>query len=176
MASSASTTSFSAHKTLNQSALGRLPTEVVAAAEGNLSREHGVRLSLAALFKNKRTDEILLHPDAIERLQAYFERTNPEPGQPVFPLRTPGGELRVTAKMMKHDCEAADLKYASSDGFVDFHANRVLFITSLCRSNVGLVTAQKLARHSDPKLTANTYAKVSTEERAEAINAISLRG
>lgn len=40
------------------------------------------------------------------------------------------------------------------------------------RSNVGLVTAQKLARHSDPKLTSNVYSKVSTEERSEAVNGI----
>ena len=129
-----------------------------------------------AYSKNKRTDEIPLHPDAAERLKAYFERTQPEPGQPVFPLRTPGGTLRATAKMMKRDCESAGLKYSTTDGFFDFHANRVLFITSLCRSNVNLIMAQKLARHSDPKLTSNVYSKVTTEERAEAINGISLRG
>ena len=36
--------------------------------------------------------------------------------------------------------------------------------------------AQKLARHSDPKLTSNIYSKVSTNERAAAINGISLEG
>ena len=129
-----------------------------------------------AYSKNKRTDEIPLHPDAVTRLRDYFDRTQPDPGKPIFPLRTPGGSLRATAQMMKRDCESAGLKYSTTDGFFDFHANRVLFITSLCRSNVNLIMAQKLARHSDPKLTSNVYSKVTTEERAEAINGISLRG
>ena len=149
-----------------------------------------------AYSKNKKTDEIPLHPKVVAQLQDYFERTQPENGQPVFPLRSPGGDLRATSRMMKADLDAARaawlkeakdnaeefkqrqksdfLKYSSSDGFVDFHANRVLFVTSLCRSNVGLVTAQKLAWHSDPKLTANIYSKITTDERAAAINGISL--
>lgn len=125
-----------------------------------------------AYSKNKMTEEIPLHPAVIEHLRAYFERTQPEEGQPVFPLRSPGGGLRATSKMMKCDLKGAGVKYVNSEGFADFHANRVLFITSLCRSNVGLATAQKLARHSDPKLTSNVYNKVSTEERAEAVNGI----
>ena len=128
-----------------------------------------------AYSKNKRTDEIPLHPDVVDRLREYFDRTNPEAGQSVFPLRTPGGSLRATVKMMKRDCEAAGLKYSTTDGFFDFHANRVLFITSLCRSNANLIMAQKLARHSNPKLTSIVYSKVTTEERVEAINGISLR-
>lgn len=151
-----------------------------------------------AYSKNKKTDEIPLHPKVVTQLQEYFDRTQPKEGQPVFPLRAPGGDLRATSRMMKADLDAARaawikeakdnaeelkerqqsdfLKYSSSDGFVDFHANRVLFVTSLCRSNVGLVTAQKLARHSDPKLTANIYSKITTDERAAAINGISLEG
>ena len=128
-----------------------------------------------AYSKNKKTDEIPLHPDVVARLRRYFERTQPADGQPVFPLRSRGGGLRATSKMMQHDCEAAGIPYATSDGIADFHANRVLFITSLCRSNVNLIMAQKLARHSDPKLTSNIYSKVSTDERAAAINGISLR-
>jgi integrase len=129
-----------------------------------------------AYSNNKKTDEIPLHPTVVERLRDYFERTKPKLGKPVFPLLAPGGGLRATSQMMKRDCESAGIDYKTTDGFVDFHANRVLFITSLCRSNIGLVMAQKLARHSDPKLTSNIYSKVSTEERAEAIGAIHLIG
>ena len=129
-----------------------------------------------AYSKNKKTDEIPLHPTVVERLREYFDRTKSKAGKPVFPLRSPGGSLRATAQMMKRDCEAAGIDYKNTDGFVDFHANRVLFITSLCRSNIGLIMAQKLARHSDPKLTSNIYSKVSTQERAEAIGAIHLIG
>ena len=127
---------------------------------------------LGAYSKNKKTDEIPLHPDVVARLREYFDRTQPADGQPVFPIRIPAGGLRSTSRMMQHDCKAAGIDYKTTDGFVDFHANRVLFITSLCRNNVNLVMAQKLARHSDPKLTANVYSKVSTEERAAAVNSI----
>ena len=129
-----------------------------------------------AYSKNKKTDEIPLHPDVVARLHTYFERTQLTDGQPVFPLRSRGSGLRATSRMMKHDCAAAGIDYATTDGIADFHANRVLFITSLCRSNVNLILAQKLARHSDPKLTSNIYSKVSTDERAAAINGISLEG
>jgi Phage integrase family len=126
-----------------------------------------------AYSKNKKTDEIPLHPALVDRLPVYFNQTAPEEGQPVFPLKRPGGGMRATSKMMKHDCKVAGIPYRTDEGYVDFHALRVLFITSLCRINVGLVTAQKLARHSDPKLTSNTYSKVSPQERAEAVGGIS---
>ncbi|MGD9127406.1 MAG: hypothetical protein PVH19_08505 [Planctomycetia bacterium] len=34
---------------------------------------------------------------------------------------------------------APGIPYATPDGVADFHANRVLFITSLCRRNVNLI-------------------------------------
>ena len=149
---------------------------------------------LGAYAKNNETDEIPLHPEAVARLRKYFDETDIEGDQLVFPLVRPGGGLRATAKMMKADLTTARaawieeakedkkekrtrtssdfLKYKNAKGVVDFHANRVLFITSLCRSSVNLTMAQKLARHSDPKLTANIYTKVEADERAQAVKAI----
>lgn len=40
---------------------------------------------------------------------------------------------------------------------VDVHANRHTFIRNLGKAGVSLTTAQRLARHSDPKLTANIH-------------------
>jgi integrase-like protein len=125
-----------------------------------------------AYSKNKKTDEIPLHPALVDRLRAYFDQTAPDDGQPVFPLRYPGGGIRATSRMMKHDCKVSGIQYQTDEGFVDFHALRVFFITSLCRNNVGLAMAQKAARHSDPKLTSNIYAKISTGEKSEAIGSI----
>jgi hypothetical protein len=53
--------------------------------------------------------------------------------------------------------------------FADFHANRHTFISRLGRSGVSLLTAQKLARHSDPRLTANVYNHLDEAEKAAAI-------
>ena len=35
-----------------------------------------------------------------------------------------------------------------------------------------LATAQKLARHSDPKLTSNTYTRLSIHDRADAVESL----
>lgn len=61
--------------------------------------------------------------------------------------------------MMRADLERAGLSYQDDNGaFADFHANRHTFMTNLGRTGVPLTTAQKLARHSDPKLTASVSA------------------
>ncbi len=126
--------------------------------------------------KNKRSDELPLHPVAMERLRAWM-RTQDEiaAGQPLFPLRTSTGKLRQTAKMMQADCKKAGIAYQDDQGrFVDFHALRHTFVSALCRSGAPLATAQRLARHSDPRLTTNIYNHVEMEEKATAIQAVSL--
>ena len=43
-----------------------------------------------AYSKNKKTDEIPLHPALVDRLRVQFDQTAPKNGQPVFPLLSPG--------------------------------------------------------------------------------------
>ncbi|HUU21910.1 MAG TPA: tyrosine-type recombinase/integrase, partial [Phycisphaerae bacterium] len=105
-----------------------------------------------------------------------------------------GGGLRRTAKMMMLDLAAARARwiaeaatdqgrtereasdfstYQDADGlFADFHANRHTFVSNLERAGVSLTTAQKLARHSDPRLTANIYTHLGVSDRAAAIAAL----
>ena len=72
--------------------------------------------------------------------------------------------------MMRLDLERAGLPYIDEDGlFADFHGHRVSFITALGKAEVPLVMAQKLARHSDPKLTANVYTHLGVYDKAAAI-------
>ena len=146
----------------------------------------------AAHAKGKRTDSIPRHTVVIERLRAWLAtRGELAPTEPIFPLRAPGGELRRTSKMMMVDLAAARqlwlqespndqirgerersdfLRYEGDDGlFADFHANRHTFISNLGRAGVDLVMAQKLARHSDPKLTANVYTHLGISDRSAAI-------
>jgi hypothetical protein len=75
--------------------------------------------------------------------------------------------------MMKLDCEAAGIPYAGDLGTADFHSHRVTFITNLCRT-ADFSTAVDLARHSDPKLTAKIYDRVTMENRTAAINGLPL--
>lgn len=56
------------------------------------------------------------------------------------------------------------------DGEVlDFHALRVTYCTLLARAGVPLVQAQKLMRHSDPKLTANVYSRLGLVDGHAAV-------
>src|SRR3990172_7232719 len=72
--------------------------------------------------------------------------------------------------MMRLDLAAAGLSYADEDGlFADFHGHRHTFIGNVGKAGVPLATAQKLARHSDPKLTANTYTHLGVSDKAAAI-------
>ena len=60
--------------------------------------------------------------------------------------------------MMLADRKAAGIEFTVEGKILDLHSLRVSFVTNLPRSGVPLATVQKLARHSDPRLTANTYA------------------
>ncbi len=83
------------------------------------------------------------------------------------------------AEMIREDLEAAGvlsrddrgaLVTTDECGFVyDFHDLRHTFGTLLNKAKVPLATAQRLMRHSDPKLTANIYTHVLIDDKAEAL-------
>ena len=148
----------------------------------------------AAYSKRRRQDAIPLHSYVTEQLQDWLAEKNLGPNEPLFVLTTPKGHFRKTAKMMKRDLaeakrqwteeaetdeererrETSDfLSYQDEAGlFADFHANRHTFISNLGRAGVSLATAQKLARHSDPRLTANRYMHLDIEHQAAAIQSL----
>lgn len=57
-------------------------------------------------------------------------------------------------------------------GKLDFHACRTTFATMLFESGASLKEAQTLMRHSDPRLTMNTYAKVREGRLGEVADRI----
>jgi len=66
------------------------------------------------------------------------------------------------ARYLKKDLDRCGIKHRETDhpdGKVDFHACRVAYTTFVVESGASVKEAQALARHSDPKLTMNTYAK-----------------
>lgn len=109
--------------------------------------------------KRRRTDTQPV-PAAVGAAVAAWLAGKPA-GRPVFAgwrdWRTRG------ARMLRADLEACGIPYETADGRADFHATRVLYITRLARAGVGLAAAQKLARHSTPTLTANTYTRLVSE-------------
>lgn len=149
----------------------------------------------AAYSKNSQDATIPLHQDLVPRVREFIEAGELGPDDVLFDLKTSGGYWRKTAKMMREDLEAARkawikevkdnptekanreashfLTYQDEDGlFADFHANRHTFITNLGRAGVPLTTAQKVARHSDPKLTSNIYTHLGVSDNVSAIESL----
>ena len=157
----------------------------------DLDAEYPSVIVEAAYSKNGRDDKLPLHPMVVEELRDWLGQQKRTPSQPLFHLKSAGGELRDTANMMRRDLAAARqswiaetndpdevqrrnesdfLRYKNSAGlFADFHANRHTFISNLARAGVHPKMAQTLARHSTINLTMNTYTHVNMEEKSRAV-------
>ena len=118
----------------------------------------------ARYSKRRRLDRLPLHPDLAALLREHVKAV--EPGVPLFPgYWSP----YFGAAMMREDLVAAEIPFEAAGRRFDFHSLRVQFITELARSDVPLVTAQKLARHSTPNLTANTYSALESKDLAGGV-------
>jgi len=74
-------------------------------------------------------------------------------------------------RLLRHDLENAGIAWQDAQGrFADFHALRHTFITNLGRHGVSPTTAQKLARHSTPVLTAARYTHIDMAEQRRAVD------
>lgn len=74
-----------------------------------------------------------------------------------FPKKHPG-------RILKDDLRDAGVTYETADGFLDFHAFRVWYITQLAHDpNIDPATLLALARHSDPRLTLKVYTRAKAE-------------
>lgn len=112
-------------------------------------------VTLAARKNKSRKPRVQPLPaDVAELLRAYLK--DRPVGQPVW-----GGTWalhRTGAEMLRIDLDAAGIPYTveGPDGplFADFHALRHTYLTLLGKGGVDLRTAQELAGHSSPVLTA----------------------
>jgi integrase len=81
-----------------------------------------------------------------------------------------GSWWEKSAKMLRQDLTDAGISPVDEQGrVVDFHGQRMTFITGLARAGVPISTAQKLARHSDVNLTLGTYTHLEMSELAGAV-------
>ncbi len=148
----------------------------------------------AGYSKRRRRDTLPVHPLVAETLTTLFAQRQRKRDSAPIALKfdaarkmTPHGRRetmnaeplwpgtwaknRHGAEMMRHDLQAAGLPFEDERGDVfDFHSLRGQFITQLGRSGVSLVEAQKLARHCDPKLTANHYTHLSLHDLTSAVS------
>src|SRR5439155_4976937 len=85
----------------------------------------------------------------------------------------PGEWHKDAAEMLRGDLAAAGIPYRDGAGRVaDFHALRHSYITLLERSGVSPKMAQKLARHSDIRLTMNVYTHAQLHDLAGAVEGL----
>jgi len=147
----------------------------------------------ASYSKRRNEDSVVLHESVVARLTNWLSTKKFDSDTLLFPVsgKIEGGVERKTAKMMRVDLAAARklwLSEAESDEdrklrgesdfllykghcgkFADFHANRHTFITNLALAGVSPKTAQMLARHSDIRLTMNTYTHSDQAEQMAAV-------
>ena len=129
----------------------------------------------AAYSKRRRRDVLPLHPELAARLRAYLAARDAAGAGPAAAVW--GGRWAVgrAAAMVRGDLAEAGLPYADGLGRdFDFHALRGQFVTGLARAGVHPAEAQKLARHSDVRLTMNRYTRTTHREMAAAVGRLEL--
>lgn len=100
---------------------------------------------VSAEQKNGKETPLPLHPSLIDVVLDQAKRGNGK-------LWPAGTWQQQTGEMLRKDLKEAGIPAKTAAGIVDLHALRVTFGTNLARFGVPLVTAQKLLRHSDPRL------------------------
>ena len=117
----------------------------------------------AACSKHRREDVLPLHPELVTMVRSWVSSIKPD--EILFPKLA----KRRTWLMVKKDLERVGIPYETADGIADFHAaGRHSHITGLMKSGATLPEAQKLARHTDIKMTMK-YTHIGIDDQAKAV-------
>ena len=131
----------------------------------------------AGYSKRKRRDVQPIRHDLAELLRPWLQTKADAPGEPVCKL--PDGKAGMVlqgdmnaarARWLDESADAAERARRDATDFlravdaagrvVDFHGLRVHYVSRVVEAGANVKQAMDLARHSDPKLTLKTYAKV----------------
>jgi integrase len=104
-----------------------------------------------------------LHPEIVEELR----RCKPVGAKPSDPVLT--GKMLPSIWKVKRDLEKAGIPYEENGRRADFHSLRHTLATNLARQNVAPRIAMQILRHSDIRLTMNTYTDETLLPTADAI-------
>ena len=136
-------------------------------------------------------DDITLSDNAFIRVRASIAKNGKEALQPIPPAMVgilsalkahtkPTGTDRVfvsfsrsidTARLIRDDLTAAQIPLEDRDGNkICFHSLRNSYISFLANSETPAKVIMQLARHSDPRLKFNTYARTFEDAEQKAIN------
>ncbi len=164
----------------------------------SVGRERSVLYMLAGTTGMRRKEllnliwaDIYLLDNAFVRVRASIAKNGQEAEQPIPAMVVniltalkdeikPNDNDRVflsisksinTAELIRDDLTAAQIPLIDKDGNeICFHSLRNSYISYLANSSTPAKMIQKLARHSDPRLTFNTYARTFEEAEQKAIN------
>ncbi|MBC7819999.1 MAG: tyrosine-type recombinase/integrase [Planctomycetaceae bacterium] len=120
-----------------------------------------------AATKSRRGDHIALHPQVVEELLIH----RPADAKPTDRVLKDVPSMKV----LKADLKFAGIDYGNSnDGYADLHAQRKTLNTLLAANKVDSRTRQSQLRHTDPRLTENTYFdhQLFLAPQAEQINRV----
>ncbi len=106
----------------------------------------------ARYAKNRKEATLPLPRPVVDALLAW-RGAGAAPTARVFPDGLPG------MRTFRRDLDFAKVPYRTDAGVLDVHSLRVGFATALARAGVPLALAQRLMRHSDPRLTSATYTR-----------------
>jgi hypothetical protein len=140
-------------------------------AAKNAKSGHGARIPLRADLAEDLRDHLA------GKLDAYRRRTLAD-GRTEYPDALPGNTKlfnvpRDFIKIFDRDLEAAGIAKTDAQGrTVDIHCLRHTFATMLSQAGVAPRMAQELLRHSDIRLTMNTYTHLQLLDTAGAVEAL----
>ena len=134
--------------------------EIVSLRRVDLDLERGLVTLAGKHTKNRRDARLPLTPDVVEELRPLLEGL--DPGQRPF-------TSKINTRTWLNDLERAGIPRDTDEGRVDQHSLRRTFCTRLARAGVPLVHAQRLMRHSDPKLTASVYTRLEIVDDRAAV-------
>ncbi len=121
----------------------------------------------AKLAKNSREAEQPVPPATAAILQALKAKERPNDEDRVFACLS---QHVNTAELLRADLVTAGIEDTDRDGnAICFHSLRNSYISFLANSQTPAKVVQKLARHSDPRLTFNTYARTFAEAEQKAV-------
>jgi integrase len=134
----------------------------------NLSADSAFVRVKASIAKNGKEAKQPIPLIVVNLLRALKDHIRPNDNDRVF---LSFGRWINTAGLIRDDLTAAEIELLDKDGNeICFHSLRNSYISFLANSETPAKVIQKLARHSDPRLTFNTYARTFEESEQKAMN------
>jgi integrase len=134
----------------------------------NLSGDNAFVRAKACTTKNGKEALQPIPPMVVSLLMALKATVKPQGTDRVFPSF---GRWINTAGLIRDDLTTAAMPLIDREkSEICFHSLRNSFISFLANSQAPAKVIQKLARHSDPRMTFNLYARTFEESEQKAIS------